>query len=308
MGDRSAGNLRRLVPVALMTIALGFVGYTAWTLYESWEPDRVRISVPFVLLAMVPMIVGLVLQAWGWVRLVRRMSGAVVRLPPGLKLYFDSQLARYAPGKIGLPLVRIEGGTRMGMSAALVGSSVLIETLCWAAVGSVTSLLALAGSGHQKAAIFALLGRYAVPLLVLFSAGLLLLMLLDRRRFPDFVARWLRLDGNGPLVPFDLPAIHVGVWAAWGIHGYLVSRAIGAAPEDSTPAISASMIAQIAGFLIVAAPAGLGVREAVFSLALVPSVGSVGAVSAAVLSRACTLVAEVLCWAATRATAKDGTR
>jgi hypothetical protein len=134
---------------------------------------------------------------------------------------------------------------------------------------------------------------------------LLLLLVVDRRRLPASALRLLKLDGEGPLVPIDLPLIHLGLWATWGVHAYLVSRAIGAAPEDATGAVGAFLVAQIAGFLIVAAPAGLGVREALLSLALAPAVGSVGALSAAVLSRILTLGAEVVCWGALRARAKS---
>lgn len=305
MSSEAQGNVRSLARLALMPIVLAFVAYTAWTLYRSWKPGALHIAPSLAALSVAPLVIGLLLQAWGWVRLVRRMSGARVPLVPGFRIYFDSQLARYAPGKIGLPLVRMEGGARLGVPAALIGSSVLVETLCWASVGSIASMLALAGSGRQKAAMFALVGRYAVPLLVLFALGLASLLVVDRRRFPAFVLRWLRLSGDGPLVPFDLPMIHACHWATWAAHGYLIGIAVGASADDAAAAMGAFLVAPLAGFLMVAAPAGLGVREALLSLALAPSVGSAGAVTAAVLSRLLTLGAEVLCWAALHASPRS---
>jgi hypothetical protein len=285
----------------MMTIALGFVGYAGWTLLGRWEPKAVHVKVWLAVLSTLPLAVGVFLQAWGWVRLVRRMSGAPVSLLKGCRLYFDSQLARYAPGKVGLPLVRMEGAARLGVGSPLVGSSILIETLCWTAVGALSSMLVLAGSGRQKAAMFALLGRYAVPLSILFGLGLLSLLVVDRRHFPAFAVRALRLDGTGPLLPVDLPIILAGHWATWAIHGYLISRAVGASPEDAAAAVAAFLVAPLAGFMMVAAPAGLGMREALLSLALAPTVGTGGALATAVLSRMCTLVAEVLCWGAMHA-------
>jgi hypothetical protein len=297
------GNLRRLAPFALMTIALAFVAYTAWMLYRRWEPGRVEITVWLALLSTPPLVIGVLIQAWAWVRLIRRMSGTTVAMLAGLRLYFDSQLARYAPGKVGLPLVRMEGAARLGVGAPLVGSSILLETLSWAAVGGVTSMLALAASGRQKAAMFALLGRYAVPLMIAFALALLALLVVDRRLLPAFVTRALRLGGEGPLVPPDLPLLHVAHWATWAVHGYLLSRAVGASFEDASAAVAAFLVAPLGGFFIVAAPAGLGVREALLSLALAPSVGSAGALAAAGVSRICTLGAEVACWAALHAMA-----
>jgi len=289
-----------------MTLALAFVAHTAWTLYRRWEPGRLHVDAWLVILSALPLALGVLLQAWAWVRLVRRMSGVPVAMLAGLKLYFDSQLARYAPGKVGLPLVRIEGGVRLGLGAALVGSSILAEVLCWAVVGGALSVLVIVATGSQKSPLFAMLSDYAVPLLVLFTLGLLVLVLVDRQRFPAFALRWLRIDGEGPLVPVDLPIIFVGHWATWAVHGYLISRAGGAPPEDATSAIGAFLVAPLGGFLIVAAPAGLGVREALLSLALAPSIGSAGALATALLSRLCTLAAEVACWAALHASATPG--
>jgi glycosyltransferase 2 family protein len=284
-----------------MAVALAFVAYTAWTLHQRWEPGQLHVDAWLVVLSTLPLALGVLLQAWAWVRLVRRMSGTPVGMQNGMRLYLDSQLARYAPGKVGLPLVRIEGGVRLGLGAALVGSSIIAETLCWAVVGGVVSMLVMAGSSRQKSAMFAMLGDYSVPLLALFTIGLLALVLVDRRRFPAFALRALRLGGEGPLVPVELPIILLGHWATWAIHGYLISRAVGAPPEDAASAVGAFLVAPLGGFLIVAAPAGLGVREALLSLALAPAVGSAGALATAVLSRICTLAAEVSCWAVLRA-------
>jgi hypothetical protein len=287
-----------------MTVALAFVGYTAWTLHRRWEPGRLNVNAWLVLLSTLPLVLGGFLQALGWVRLVRRMSGARVPALAGLKLHFVSQLARYVPGKVGMPLVRIEGGARLGLGATLIGSSILAEALCWAVVGGALSMLAIAATGSQKSAVFEMLSDYAVPLLAGFTFALLALVLVDRRRLPGFALRWLRLDGEGPLIPVDLPVIFVGHWATWAVHGYLISRAAGAPPDDATSAVGAFLVAPLGGFLIVAAPAGLGVREALLSLALAPSLGSAGALATALLSRICTLAAEVACWALMHAAAK----
>ena len=47
-----------------------------------------------------------------------------------------------------------------------------------------------------------------------------------------------------------------------------------------------------------AAPAGVGVREAILSISLAPAVGSAPALAIAVASRAASLVADVIAWAA----------
>jgi uncharacterized membrane protein YbhN (UPF0104 family) len=89
-------------------------------------------------------------------------------------------------------------------------------------------------------------------------------------------------------------------WTTWAAHGYLVGRAVNAASDVSLASAGLFVLAPIAGFLAFAAPAGVGVREAVLSVGLAPAVGPEAAIAAAVLSRAGTLVADVFAWAAMR--------
>jgi uncharacterized membrane protein YbhN (UPF0104 family) len=64
------------------------------------------------------------------------------------------------------------------------------------------------------------------------------------------------------------------------------------------------VLASVAGFVVLAAPAGLGVREAVLVSGLSPSIGSAAALGAAVFSRVLWLVAEIVTWVLTRALAR----
>jgi uncharacterized membrane protein YbhN (UPF0104 family) len=52
----------------------------------------------------------------------------------------------------------------------------------------------------------------------------------------------------------------------------------------------------VVGFLAVAAPAGIGVREAIVSIGLAAQLGPAPALAAAVLSRGISLLADVLAW------------
>ncbi|HEY4156900.1 MAG TPA: hypothetical protein VGM29_02340 [Polyangiaceae bacterium] len=282
-----------------MTVAIAFVAYAAWHLAQRWQSTRVSLSWPLAFASILPLALGCLIQGRGWIALLERMTGQRVPRKAGLALYMDSQLARYTPGMVGLPLVRIAGAERLGVPALLVGSSVGFEMLSWTAVGGAVGFSALLGFDH--AALYeSRLGALSLVLLALFALGLLVLVALDRARLPGFLRRALGADGGGPLLPVALPLMHLAYWLTWLAHGVLLSLAFGA---PSSLALSGSgfyALATVGGFIALAAPAGVGVRESILSMALASTLGVAPALAIAVASRAASLLADVGVWLALR--------
>lgn len=290
------GLKKRLGPL-FMTIALIFVAYSAWDLAHRWQKTKVSLDLSWALSSIVPLGVGCLIQARGWIALIERMTARRVPRGPALSLYMDSQLARYTPGMVGLPFVRMAGAARLGVSALSVGSSVGLEMLSWTAVGGGVGFASLSWL-PPSSGLMALLGAWALPIVLGFAAILLVLSCVDRARLPAFVVRVLKVDGSGSLVPFSLILTHLLYWASWAVHGFMMSRAFGAAPALALSTSGLYALATVGGFVALAAPAGVGVREAILSISLAPAVGSAPALAIAVASRAASLAADIVAWAA----------
>ncbi len=288
-----------LRPIMALLAAV-FVGVAIWDLKQRWRPGVVHVDWGLAALSMLPLAVGCVLLGLGWVWLVWRMSGVRMPILPALAIHFESQAARYTPGKVGLPLVRVLGAERLGTTGRIMASSVLIEVLCWVATGGVTGLLVLMVSGDMLARITEALGVLGFAILLGFIAVLAVLLLLDRQRLPAKVRSALELEGSGPLVPPVLPLMHAGYWLTWAVHGYLTSRAIAAPVDVSIDSMGFYVLAPVMGFLALAAPGGLGVREAVVSIALARAVGPAAALYAALLSRGTSVIVDFGVWMAVR--------
>jgi hypothetical protein len=291
-GEKSA--LKRLKPL-FMLVALGFVLYSAWDLSRRWQHSRVSLDLPWALASVLPLGLGCLIQGRGWIALIERMTARSVPRGPALSLYMDSQLARYTPGMVGLPVVRMAGAPRLGVPALAIGSSVGLEMLSWTAVGGAlgfASLFAL----PSRTGLTALLGAWAVPIVLCFALGVIALSFVDRARLPNFVLRVLKVTGSGPLVPPSLPLAHLAYWLTWALHGYLLTRAFGAAPSLALSTSGLYALATVGGFVALAAPAGVGVREAILSVSLAPALGSAPALAVAVASRAASLCADLLVW------------
>ena len=279
-----------------MFVALGFVLYSAWDLSHRWQKTRVSLDLPWALASILPLALGCLIQGRGWIALIERMTARAVPRGPALSLYMDSQLARYTPGMVGLPVVRMAGAARLGVPSVAVGSSVGLEMLSWTAVGGALGFASLFLLPTQNG-LTALLGAWAVPIVLGFAGGVVGLAFVDRARLPGFVVRTLRATGKGPLVPFSLPLSHLFYWATWAAHGFLLTHAFGAALALALSTSGLYALATVGGFVALAAPAGVGVREAILSLSLAPALGSAPALAVAVASRAASLCADILVWA-----------
>jgi hypothetical protein len=298
----AAGRFKRFVRPLLGVFAAIFVVATAWDLVASWEHARVDVKPALAVIASLPLVLSCIAQGLAWIALVERMAHTKTPRLDALSLYLASQLARYTPGKVGLPLVRVEGAPRIGLGRGLVGVSVLIEALSWTATGAVLGFLLVALTASHGAG--GLLETFSWPLVGASVFGGALLMTLDRSRYPEKVRRVLAPEGAGPLVPLRLPAIQLAYWALVAVHGYLLSTALGAAHAAALSAMGFYVLASVAGFVVLAAPAGLGVREAVLVAGLAPSIGSAAALGAAAFSRVLWLVTEIVTWFLTRALAR----
>ena len=297
------GKAARPLKAVLTAVAALFVVYAGWDLARGWDSGALDFEWTFAILSLLPLVVSAFIAARAWIALVERMAERRVPRRFAFRLYMESQLARYTPGKVGLPLVRMAGAARLGLPARAIGTSVLIEVGSWLAVGGAVGFGALALFGDHLSGTLAIMGRWAPLVVLVFVLGTLLLTTLDRRRLPSQPLRWLELDGSGPILPVELLGYHLVNWATWLVHGYLVARAVGAEHGPALGSAGLFVLAPVAGFLALAAPAGLGIREALLSLGLSPAVGAAPALSAALISRAASLISDIgsFVWARLRA-------
>jgi uncharacterized membrane protein YbhN (UPF0104 family) len=291
----SAGRVKRLLRPVMNLVAVVFVVLAGYDMARRWDETKVEIRVGATLVSCLPLLLSCVVQGIAWILLVERMSGRRVPKLPALSVYLASQLARYTPGKVGLPIVRMDGAPRLGLGRGLVGASVFVEALSWIATGGILgfSLLAL---GRPKEGLGGFVGQLSTPFLVLSLLGGAVLLGVDRARYPAFLRKLLAPEGTGPLVPFRLPLVQFAYWGLSALHGYLLTLALGVEPRAALSVLGFFVIAPVAGFVVLAAPAGLGVREAMLLAGLGPILGSAAALGAAAISRAVSLVAEISMW------------
>jgi hypothetical protein len=300
LSPRLAAALRAARAVLTVVVFL-FVAFAARQLALRWQSGQVHVALLPAALSLVPLLAAAVLLAWGWKQLVVHLVGRRVPTGPAIALNLESQLARYMPGKVGVPVLRMAGAEALGVPAIAVGSSVFIEILSSEPVGAAVAGALLVTLGERVVHSLVFFERWGFAVIGLLATATAVLVLVDRRRYPAFGLRLFKLQGRGPLCPPILPLVHVGYWALWALHGALVSYSVGADVPTAVAASGLYALAPVVGFMAVPAPAGIGVREAVVSMGLVAQLGPGPALAAAILSRGVSLAADVLAWAVSRA-------
>jgi glycosyltransferase 2 family protein len=276
-------NWRSVVRLGLLA---AFGGALAWSLASQWGavgPLLGRLSIWSLAAAQAAVLAGILATFLCWREVMAGLGG---RLPvaAGAWVFFLGQLGKYLPGSVWPVMAQMELGRDHQVPERVSG----------AAVG--VFLLVVVGSGLVVAAA-------AVPLLGPDAAGAywwllavlpLVLAVVHPPMLNRLLALALRLARRPPL-PSPLPAVAVArsagwalaSWLAYGAHVWVLAGQLGGGvgPLLLAQATAAFAAAWCAGFLLVVAPAGAGVREAALVVLLGGVITRPAAVVVAVVSR-----------------------
>lgn len=292
--------------VARYALALAIVVGVGWQFYRILHQlDFSSLPFDFHLEWLVPagFLYILAQLCWGafWVRLLRD-EGVPSSWQSGLRAYFVSQFGKYIPGKVMVVFIRVALLRREGFAALPVGVTATYETLTSMGSGALVGVLllpylsVLPVSVSEKSTL--LLGFAALPAV---------LAVLNRVavRIARKKSTTAMLLPSPSLAMLAQGLVHGVVgWLFLGVSFACVLKSVGAAPtgDDFAADLGAVSLAYVAGFVILAAPGGLGVREWVlqevltprFTPALGPQTAEALAVIIALLLRLSWTVSEVL--------------
>ncbi len=226
---------------------------------------------------------------WGGV--VTGLGGPRLAARDAVSIFMIANLGRYVPGKVwsiaGMAALAKGKGIPVAVSAT---SAVIMQGVGLLAAGAI-GLGAFAG-GPPPLPRWGLTG-------VGVAAGLLLLVLVVPSLFRRVVALWFRMVRTSP--PANLTAKLVlrwllqltVAWVAMGASFWIVAASLG---MELSPvyAGSAFAAAYVAGYLMLFAPAGVGVREGFLVAFLAPELGSGPATVLAIAVRLWMTAAEVI--------------
>ena len=281
-----------LAGVVLVGVSLALV-----RIAERWDGRSIQVHWVPIGLSVGVLTLANYFQALAWKYLLERMAGKPVPLQPSFSVFMAGQLARYTPGKVALPMVRIAGAPKLGLSPRLIAASVGLEVGTWLGVGTLVGFASLLFNlgpfrnvpGISRPLLYCGLGATFL--------GFAVALGVDRNRLPASLLRLLHAEGQGAFVSIRVVSMQLVSWFGWWLLGVLAPLSVGASLDYAIRLSPVFIVAPIVGFLAVVAPGGLGVRETVISYALAPQLGASAALAAAVLARATAIASEIIGWA-----------
>jgi hypothetical protein len=268
--------------MACVLLAAGYFLHRAWPEVR----QGLRDMAPALVVLSVALTVMAKLALGENARIAARRCGIGLGYGTALRLYNISQLGKYIPGSIWQFVGRAAAYRSRNAGYAAIRDSLLVESL-WVVASAM--IVGVALIGMQTADLL----RESAPAAVLYwlgglaGAGILLLAgaFVWKR---TLLARYLRLAWPGPW----LVAVQVVTWALLGSSFWMLARAahvdIGAFYATGLFALAFAF-----GFMVPIAPAGLGIRDGILTLGLLPYTSLQTAVIITIVARLVYLVAEL---------------
>ena len=298
---RVAQSIRHPRVIALAQIATGIVlfGLVAYAAARDWDDVRdtvSRISPLELVISELLVLAGLGASVMTWRQSLTEL-GSRVRVRHAAKIYLVGQLGKYVPGSIWAVLLQMELAHKVQVPRSRSFAAGIVAAGVNALTGILIGLLIIPSVDQSDWWRYAVFACLAVACAVALTPPVL-------TRLVSFGLRLLR---RPPLeAPVTWPGMlraagwAVASWLAYGLCVWVLAVGAGApAGESFFVCLAGVALAMTAGFLVVVAPSGIGVREAVLVAALAPVLSTSEALSVALVVRLVFTLADLIGAAAT---------
>jgi uncharacterized membrane protein YbhN (UPF0104 family) len=278
--------------VTVVTASFYFLG---GRLIQDWHqiPFAQLNFSPWRLAAALAILLFLHFPVYGWLwRTILATLGASISTSRATAISAVSAIGKYAPGKVWFTLGRMSLAKKEGVDEDVVLLSVVMEI----AFTLLAGLILLGGA-------VALLprGRVPAPVYFLFALAPLCLVALYppvMNRVLSILLKWFRRPPVELRLPYGRALAILGIclldWTLQGVGSYVLIGSFCTLDPSKLPVLLGGYaISWMTGFLVLVSPAGLGVREGVFTLVLKTVVPEPLAIIAALVTRVWMTVGEL---------------
>jgi hypothetical protein len=283
----SGSRRRTILRVGGLVLTVAALVFVVLEMIDIW-PDLVEVARSadpwWLVVSAVVFVIAELAFALSW-PVCLRLLGHPVNVAEGASAFLVTQTAKFVPGSVWQAVGRFGAGSRLGLPRRVTGASLLIETsalvgaalIIGGATDTVGATLVEAWDVSSGVATLASVGATAAG-----AAGIVVGALLARRLFA----------GTTPAPVVLMAFWQGGVWLGWGLAAAALAVSVDAA---AAVVIGAFAFSWVCGFVVIGAPAGLGVREVVMSAALAPFMAEADALAITIGSRALWIVVQLAC-------------
>lgn len=282
---------RKLLTSALFLLCLAGAGWAIASRGTELKDAVGQLTVPALLASLLCGFLAVLALFVSWLAAVTD-GGVELPLRDGLRIYGVGQIGKYLPGSVWPVLTQAQLGRRVGISPLRMASGALLALAVSVTGGLVLGIALLPFAGDDAARTLWWAPLAAVPLLVLLVPAVL-------NRLIALAARVLGRGEVESTYSWGGIARSAG-WATlgnmlFGLHLFFLGHALGmTSSRGYLLGVCAYALASSVGVLVIFAPAGAGVREAVLTVVLAPVLTVDAALAIALVSRVLLIVVDVL--------------
>jgi len=268
-------NYKKAMQVFLSLLVLFVVSFFFYREFQkNWEIVRsydLKINLLYIVLSFSAIVVTYLLTTYGWFFTLNFLSNHKITFPESVAMVNTSNLTKYIPGKVWSYALQMYWLAKLGFSKSLV----LYVNLVNLYVSLMTALIVGLGYLVLSPDVFPL--SMTVPLLsilvlfefcfIKFNSTIINRLLAAFNAVFKRDIQYFEITVNMLLY---LHGIYVVAAFSFGMGAYLLCFGIGfeVATNRILQVMSSLMISEVAGFIAVITPGGLGVREGVMYLLL----------------------------------------
>ncbi len=267
-------------------------------LVKNWQKipfDALRFNLANLLISYAFLLVNFLLFIQGWKCIVHRL-GSTISYKTSFWVISLSQLAKYIPGGIWFTLGRVYLVKDKKIKAEIIAMSVVIETVLTFLVCILLFLLSIIFTTRQTLSDFI----FIIPLFIIFLVALQPAIL---NKLINFATKIFRR----PPIHLSMTYSQLLVLSMYFL-AFLVAQVIGfylligaiypIALSKIFDLTAAYTLSWMAGFVVIFAPSGLGVREGVMTLLLSPLLPTPLAIAISFVARVWMTVFEIVLFCA----------
>jgi hypothetical protein len=259
-------RVRLALQIGIVVLVFGFLVLTVVSQWSDIQDKGVHFHVLWLIPALVVLLLFYALSALGW-DLILRWLGHRVGVGHAQVAWGQPILARYVPGSVLYVLGRVLLSERIGVPRRITVASIAYEQAITATSAIIFSAYFLIDHPDLQGKPV----RWAVLLLIPLA-----ITLLHPRVFGPLADRILRAFGREPLPEvmamrgvLTMIAFYLVNWGVMAVGTYCVARSVSDVPASELLTVgSAQALGYLAALATLVAPAGLGVRDAVFAWAV----------------------------------------
>ena len=290
-----ASRIWRVARIFLLAAIVGYLGWQVYSGRSTLASLRLEWDIPGLAGALLSALAAYQCLFLAWVILLRR-SGfySAGHMSQYLRIWWDSYLYRYVPGKVLLVVERARMGSAVGIPFAAGAALTIVETLLAILAGFAVSLLAVSYYAAADSRLLAVAVFFALAIVFLFPVGFRLLCSLPfiKTRYPE-----LRSIALGPRDIFATVVPYIFHYLLLGLSLFLVSRSLNLFSWKDLPGLCGIYaLSHVISLITLVAPGGLGVRESALAVQLGRFVPTGVAEALAIGIRVWFTVVELICY------------